>query len=48
MKKYGNINIAWRKFMKKILVSVLALLLAFSAVGCDREGEKVDKTKTQL
>lgn len=38
--------------MKKILVSLLALVSAFSAVGagagCGRGGEKVDKTKTQL
>ena len=34
--------------MKKILVSVLALVAAFSTVGCSRGGESVDKSKTQL
>lgn len=34
--------------MKKILVSVLALVAAFGTVGCSRGGESVDKSKTQL
>ena len=37
--------------MKKILVGALAFISAFSAfgaVGCNRGGEKVDKSKTQL
>ena len=34
--------------MKKILVGGLALITAFSAFGCSRGGEAVDKSKTQL
>ena len=34
--------------MKKTLIMLLALVSAFSAVGCGRGGEAADKTKTQL
>ena len=37
-----------KKNLSKILVAVLAFVSSFSAVGCVRGGEKVDKTKTQL
>lgn len=34
--------------MKKIVSMLLVGLVCFSVIGCDRDGEKVDKTKTQL
>ncbi len=37
-----------KKIMKKLLVVVLACMMPISVVSCNRGGEKVDKTKTQL
>ena len=37
-----------KKFIKQMTIGGLAGLVAFSVVGCNRGGEAVDKSKTQL
>ena len=37
-----------KKFIKQMTIGGLAALVAFSVVGCNRGGEAVDKSKTQL